>query len=82
MKIEQYIQRLNGDGVRDYLEWVLFVDVVVEENPIKVIDFVLKDNRIETKGFDFDIFASKCIVGFDGDFVGSIGVAWVFPVDA
>ena len=82
MKIGQYFQRLNCDGVRDYFEWIFLVDVVVEEDSIKMIDFVLEDDCIKTKGFDFDIFASKSVVGFDGDFVGSISVSRMLSINA
>jgi len=82
MKIGQYNQRLNCDSVWDFFEWVLLVDVVVEEDAIQVIDFVLENDRVKTKGNDLDVFAFEGVIGFDGDLVRSIGIAWVFAIDA
>ena len=82
MKIGQHNQRLNSDCVWDFFEWVLLVDMVVEEDAIQVVDFVLENDRVKTKGNDLDVFAFECVISFDGDLVRSIGVAWVFAIDA
>ena len=82
MKIGQHNQRLNSDCVRDFFEWVLLVDMVVEEDAIQVVDFVLENDRVKTKGNDLDVFAFEGVVGFDGDLVRSIGIAWMFAIDA
>ena len=81
MKIGQYNQRLNCDSVWDFFEWVLLVDAVVEEDAIQVIDFVLEDDRVKTKGNDLNVFSFDGVIGFDGDLVCSIGIAWMFAID-
>ena len=82
MKIGQYNQRLNSDCVWDFFEWVLLVDAVVEEDAIQVVDFVLENDCVKTEGNDLDVFAFEGVVSLDGDLVRSIGIAWVFAIDA
>ena len=82
MKIGQHNQRLNSDCVWDFFEWVLLVYMVVEEDAIQVVDFVLENDRVKTEGNDLDDFAFEGVIGFDGDLVRSIGIAWVFAIDA
>ena len=56
--------------------------MVVEEDAIQVVDFVLENDRVKTEGNDLDVFAFEGVVGFDGDLVRSIGIAWMFAIDA
>ena len=74
--------RLNSDGVGYFFEWVLLVDAVIEKNAIQMVDFVLQNNCVITEGNDLNIFAFQSVIGFDGDFVRSIGVARMFAIDA
>ena len=47
-----------------------------------MVDFVLKDDRVKTKGSDFNILSSMGVIGLNGDLVGPIGIAWMLLVNA
>ena len=40
-----------------------------------MVDFVLEDDCVKTKGSDFDVLSSMGVIGLNGDLVGSIGIA-------
>ena len=58
-----------------------FIDMVVEKDAVKVIDFMLQDDGIIAAGGDGDVFHLGRVKGFDDDFEVAVDDTRVGIVD-
>ena len=79
LSLERVDLDLHGSG--NYFKWVCGVDVIVEQNTVKMVHFVLQNDGVIPSGGYGDVFHFRGIERLDDDLEVAIDVTWMFFID-